>query len=291
LICVPIVALGMNPGVVHADGPSTVWKVLIHEEGIKIMNGGWSAKVNVTYTCPKSATGVVIDLTIHQSLDNPVHESEGEIDNAPVTCKGEAADKWLTVWADGSEDPFIARLAALKASLDAPPRSSPWDGHDMASDNRTARLGDSNDKIEWVSIKGGEVKNGGTQVKVLIDYLCSSSKVAADMRAYVDQDLGISHEGGSGDAEGLATKSSVPCTGHRESTSVLVTSGLPTTPTEGSAPCEDQFTPAPTNGSDEFTPENGGTFAGGLACIQIQFGDAVAGDVVAAQEGVFRLDT
>ena len=289
LVCVPIVALGMNPGVVHADAPSTVWKVLIHEEGIKLMNSGHSVKVNVTYTCPKGVTGVVIDLTVHQSLDNPVHESEGEIDNAGVTCKGEPVDKWLTVWYDSSEAPFIARVAALKASLDQPPRPYGWDGRDMANDNRTARLGNGSGPVEWVSIMGGEVWDSGNKVAVKIDYLCSSSKVAADMRAYVDQDLG--NEGGSGDAEGLATRSSVPCTGHRESTVVNVTAGQPTGSTEGSAPCEDQNWPPPVS-NDSFTPENdGGTFAKGLACIQVQFGDSIGGDVVAAQEGVFRLET
>jgi hypothetical protein len=292
LLCVPIAALGMAPGVVHADGPSTVWKVVIHEEQNQILYGGWAERVRVTYTCPKGVTGVVIDLTVHQSIDSPPHESEGEIDNAGVTCKGEEASKWLTVWAGTSDgdQPFIAGLAALKASLDQPPRPYGWDGRDMANDNRTARLGNGSGPVEWVSIMGGEVMNGGTKVKVSVDYLCSSSVVAADMRAYVDQDLG--NEAGSGDAEGLATRSSVPCTGHRESTTVTVDAGKPTSSTEGSAPCEDQNTPPPTDGFDWFFVENdGGTYAKGLACIQVQFGDSVAGDVVAAQEGVFRLES
>jgi hypothetical protein len=278
----------MSPGVVHAATPTTVWKVLIHEEDNRLIQDGAAVKVRVSYWCPTGTSGVVIDLTVKQSL--PYHESEGEAESVPVNCKGEESSKWLTVWADTSEQPFTNGLAQLKASLDQPPRYYLYDGRDMAQDDRPIRLGDGSGKVSWVSIQGGGVANSGNDVIVKVDYLCSTTVGSVDVRAYVDQDNGT--EAGSGDAEGLAVRSGVPCTGHRESTTVTVTSGLPSGSTEGSAPCEDQNTPPPTNGSDTFTVEqDGGTFASGRACIQVQIGATPQGtvDVTSSQEGVFNL--
>ncbi|HEV7680074.1 MAG TPA: hypothetical protein VGQ42_16050 [Candidatus Dormibacteraeota bacterium] len=279
----PIVALGMNPGVVHAATPNTVWKVLIHEEDNRIINDGAAVKVRLSYWCPQGAPYVVVDLTVHQSLPN--HESEGEAESVPVTCKGEEASKWITVWADSvdNEQPYIRGVAQVKASLDQ-------GGNDMGQDDRPIRLGDGSGTVSWVSIQGASTKNGGNDVKVKVDYLCSTTVGSVDVRAYVDQDNGT--EGASGDAEGMATRSGVPCTGHRESTTITVTSGLPAGPTEGSAPCEDQNNPAPIDGSDTFTVEqDGGTYTSGRSCIQVQLGATPnGGDVTSAQEGVFNLN-
>jgi hypothetical protein len=282
MLAVPIVALGMSPGVVHADTPKTVWKVLIHEEDNKILFGGAAVKIKLDITCPSSASGVVVDLSVKQSIDSPPHESEGEAESVGVICRGEAAGKWITVWADGSEDPYIKGLAGVKASLD-------WGGRDMGEDVRPIRLGDDGKgDISWVSIQGGTIKSNGNQVTVKVDYLCPSKATSVDIRAYVDQDLA---EGGAGDAEGLAKKTGAKCTGHRESTTVTVTTGLPSTPTEGSPPCESQIPPPTENFfAETFVPENDGTFASGLACVQVQLGEAVGtADVAASQEGYFNL--
>jgi hypothetical protein len=301
LLAVPAILFGLSPGVVHADdGSSAVWKVQIGSTG-QLRSGGQVVRVPLTITCPRGATGVVVDLGVHQSIDQPAHESEGEAESVPVTCRGEAYVKWIDVQCDTADAPndvcpFIRGDAMMTASLDQ-------NGNDMASANRTIPLGVEEDESgthSFVDIRGGTVKSNGNTVAVAVSYQCPRGNNAqpntVDIRAYVDQDLGPASEGGSGDAEGLATKN-VRCTNERESTTIWVQSGQPTTNTEGSPPCEDQNTPPPTftydtNGDEQFIPESGGTFkARSNACIQAQIaeGPSAGGDVHSAQEGVFKL--
>jgi hypothetical protein len=310
LLAVPAILFGLSPGVVHADdGSSAVWKVQIPGSG-SLRNGGQTARIPLTITCPRGSSNVVVDLGVHQSIDNPAHESEGEAESVPVTCRSEAFTFWVNVQCDPTPDgdtdndvcPYIKGDAMLTASLDR--NGNGQNGFDMASANRTIPLGveeDENGTHSFVDIRGGTVKSNGNTVAVAVSYQCPRGTDAqpntVDIRAYVDQDLGPASEGGSGDAEGVATKTAT-CSGERQSTTIWVQSGLPTTNTEGSPPCEDQNTPAPiftydTNGDEQFIPESGGTFARGKACIQAQIaeGPSAGGDVHSAQEGVFKLSS
>lgn len=312
LVFAPVLAWGLNPASVHASGSSAVWKVVIDAGGVRLGADGQSLKVETVITCPRSANSVVIDVSATQSSTSPAHESEGEAESVPVTCRGGSYEKDVIVPLDPTTDPYIQGVADIKAVLDMrrPVAASirpnvitlSQDGLDMASDVRSVNVGNSNKVLSWVTISGGETRSGGKKVDVNLDYQCARSQIV-DIRAYVDQDLGLTAEAGRGDAEGLATKSGVKCTGNRQSTTITVTQGSPTTPTEGSAPCEDQNTPPPItidtgvdpagNPTSEFTPEaDGGTFNHGNACIQVQFNESVPGaDVHAAEEGVFTLDS
>jgi hypothetical protein len=313
MLAVPAILLGMSPGVVHADDGSAVWKVAIGSHAQLRPNTGphGSVRIPVEITCPSGARNVVIDVSAHQSLDQPNHESEGEAESLPVTCKGEGYVKMINVPCEPdplSTDPdvdvcpYIKGALTVSANLDQAsvptPAGQRQDGKDMASADRVISAGTESEGTNgFVDISGGTLVNGGNKVAVRVDYSCPTSAGSVDIRAYVDQDLGPSHEtSGSGDAEGLATKTGLSCNGEDASTTILVESGKPTTATEGETPCRDQNTPAPVEaqpGTDNtnFTPETGGTFASGKACIQVQIveGPSAGGDIHSQQEGVFRL--
>jgi hypothetical protein len=211
IVCVPVIALGLVPRVAHATGPATVWKVLIHEEANKLVNGGEAVKLQLSVTCPEGATGVVVDVTVDQPL-YLIFGAWGEAEAVPVSCTGEETTKWITVTESGYFDvDFFSGQAHVRAVLD---RS----GTDWAEDDRFMRLGGGSGTTAWLSIQNGSVINGGvSHTDVEVDYLCPSASVGVTIDVFVDQELS-----GPGDAEG-DTSRYLPCTGHRQSATFTVT--------------------------------------------------------------------